>query len=132
MSDLEEARTFFAGDRYATETTGIVIEAVGEHYAKCSLKLDGRHINAVGHVMGGVVYTMADFTFAVSTNFRAERPTVTNVAQISYLNAPEGCDTLFSESRLLKDGRKICFYEIRIWDNTGRDIALITMNGYHL
>ena len=81
--------------------------------------------------MGGVVYTMADLTFAVSTNFRAERPTVTNVAQVSYLNPPEG-DTLFSESRLIKDGRRICFYEIRIWDSTGKDIAVISMNGYHI
>ncbi|MBQ6519645.1 MAG: PaaI family thioesterase [Anaerolineaceae bacterium] len=131
MTELEEARTYFANDKYATEATGVVIEAVGEHYAKCSLKLDERHLNAVGHVMGGVVYTMADLTFAVSTNFRTERPTVTNVAQVSYLNAPEG-DTLYSESRLLKDGRKICFYEITIRDNTGKDIAVITMNGYHI
>lgn len=131
MSDLEEARAFFAKDCYATEVTGIVIEDVGEHYAKCSLKLDGRHLNAVGHVMGGVVYTMADLTFAISTNFRTERPTVTNVAQVSYLNSPEG-DTLYSESKLLKDGKRICFYEIRIRDNTGKDIAVISMNGYHI
>lgn len=131
MSDLEEARAFFAKDRYATEVTGIVIEDVGEHYAKCSLKLDGRHLNAVGHVMGGVVYTMADLTFAISTNFRTERSTVTNVAQVSYLNSPEG-DTLYSESKLLKDGHRICFYEIRIRDNTGKDIAIVSMNGYHI
>ena len=131
MSDLEEARAFFAKDRYATEVTGIVIEDVGEHYAKCSLKLDERHLNADGHVMGGVVYTMADLTFAISTNFRTERPTVTNVAQVSYLNSPEG-DTLYSESKLLKDGHRICFYEIRIRDNTGKDIAIVSMNEYHI
>ena len=131
MSDLEEARAFFANDRYASEATGIVIEEVGEHYARCSLKLDGRHLNAVGHVMGGVVYTMADLTFAISTNFCTERPTVTNVAQVSYLNSPEG-DTLYSESKLLKDGHRICFYEIRIRDNTGKDIAIVSMNGYHI
>ena len=131
MTDLEEARAFFANDKYATEATGIVIEAVGEHYAKCSLKLDSRHLNAVGHVMGGVVYTMADLTFAISTNFRAVRPTVTNVAQVSYMEAPAG-DTLYSESRLLRDGRHICFYEIRVRDSEGVDVAVISMNGYHI
>ena len=131
MNELEEARTMFARDRYASEVTGIVIEAVGEHYAKCSLKIDERHLNALDFLMGGVVYTMADLTFAVSTNFRAEHPTVTNVAQVSYLNPLAG-DTIFSESRLIKDGKRVCFYEIRIWDNTGRDIALVTMNGVHL
>ena len=63
MSDLDEARVFTAKDRYATEVTGIVLEEVGVHYAKCSLKLDERHINAIGQVMGGVIYTMADLTF---------------------------------------------------------------------
>ena len=131
MTDLEEARAFFANDKYAIEVTGIVIEAVGEHYAKCSLKLDNRHLNAVGHVMGGVIYTMADLTFAVSTNFRADRPTVTNVAQISYMEPPSG-DTLYSESRLLRDGKHICFYEIRVWDSTGKEIAVVSMNGFHI
>ena len=131
MTDLEEARKFFANDRYATEATGIVIEEVGSHYAKCSLKIDDRHKNAVGHVMGGVVYTMADLTFAISTNFRAERPTVTNVAQISYMNSPEG-DTLYSQSKLLRDGKHICFYEIRIWDSTGKEIAVVSINGFHI
>ena len=46
MTDLEEARKFFAWDWYASETTGCVIDAVGEKYAKCSLNLDTRHRNA--------------------------------------------------------------------------------------
>ena len=90
MNDLEEARAYFAKDRYASEVTGVVIEEVGDRYAKCSLKIDQRHLNALDFLMGGVVYTMADLTFAVSTNFRAERPTVTNVAQVSYLNPLAG------------------------------------------
>ena len=131
MNELEEARAYFAHDRYATETTGVVIEEVGEHYAKCSLKLDDRHKNALGYVMGGVVYTMADLTFAVCTNFRTARPTVTNVGHVSYLNPPAG-DTLYSESRMIKDGNRICFYEIRIWDNAGVEVATVSMNGYHI
>ncbi len=131
MTDLEEARAYFARDRYASEVTGVMSEAAGEHYSRCSLEIDERHLNALDFLMGGVVYTMADLTFAVSTNFRAERPTVTNVAQVSYLNPLAG-DTIYSESRLVKDGKRVCFYEIRIWDNTGRDIALVTMNGVHL
>ena len=131
MTELEEARQYFARDRYASEITGVVIEEVGPHYAKCSLKIDERHLNALDFLMGGVVYTMADLTFAVAANFHAERTTVTNVAQVSYLNPLSG-DTIYSESRLVKDGKRVCFYEIRIWDNNGRDLALVTMNGVHL
>ena len=77
------------------------------------------------------VEDLADLTFAVCTNFRAARPTVTNVGHVSYLNPPAG-DTLYSESRMIKDGNRICFYEIRIWDNAGVEVATVSMNGYHI
>lgn len=128
---VEEAREFFIKDRYAMVTTGIEIEAVGDHYAKCSLKIDDRHKNAVGQVMGGVAYTLADFVFAVATNVSDEAPTVTTVSQISYLGVAKG-DTLIGESQLLKDGRRNCFYQINITDNMGNPVAVVNTSGVHL
>ena len=130
MTELEEAREFFIKDRYAMVTTGIEIEEVGEHYAKCSLKLDERHMNATGHAMGGAIYTLADFVFAVATNFK-QPVTVTAVSQISYLGAAKG-DTLYGESKLLKDGKRTCFYEINITDNLGNAVAVVSTSGSHL
>ena len=49
---LEEVREFFSKDRYATEN-GAVIDEIGDNYAKCSLDIDGRHLNAMGSLMGG-------------------------------------------------------------------------------
>ncbi|MDE5863095.1 MAG: PaaI family thioesterase [Lachnospiraceae bacterium] len=130
MTELEEARSFFIKDTYAMVTTGIDIDEVGEHYAKCSLKLDDRHRNATGHVMGGVLFTLADFVFAVAANFR-QPVTVTTVSQISYLGTAKG-DILYGESRLLKDGRRNCFYQIDITDNMGTEIAVVSVSGVHL
>lgn len=131
MTDLERAREFFKNDRYATDATGIVIEEVGENYAKCSLTLDERHLNATGHPMGGVMYTLADFVFAVSTNFGKETVTVTTVSQICYLGAARG-KVLYGESRLLKDGRTTCFYEVTITDELGTKVAVVTTTGTHI
>ncbi len=131
MTDLEKAREFFSGDKYATESTGIVIDEVKEKYAKCSLKLNASHKNAVGNVMGGVMFTLADFVFAVATNFNQEDITVTTVSQICYLGMAKG-DTLYGESKLIKDGRTTCFYEIVISDNLGNNVAIVTMTGAHL
>ena len=39
MSKLDEARAFFARDRFATKATGIEIDEIGENYAKCSMKI---------------------------------------------------------------------------------------------
>ncbi len=130
MTKLEEAREFFAKDKYATDATGIEIEEIGENYAKCSLKITDIHKNAVGHVMGGVMFTLADFVFAVSTNF-AGPMTVSTVAQISYLNSPKG-DVLFGESKLIKDGKRVCFYEVNITDNLGTAVAVISFTGSHI
>ena len=130
MTKLEEAREFFAKDKYATEATGIEIEEIGKNYAKCSLKLTDIHKNAVGHVMGGVMFTLADFVFAVSTNFDGPM-TVSTVAQISYLNSPKG-DVLFGESKLIKDGKRVCFYEVSITDDKGTDVAVVSFTGSHI
>ena len=130
MSDLQEAQAFFAGDRYATAATGCEIVAVGDHYARCKLALDDRHYNAVGQVMGGVAYTLADFTFAVATNFR-QPPTVTVSATISYPGRVKG-NTLFSETRLIKDGHRNCFYEVTITDDQDTLIAVINFTGAHV
>ena len=131
VTELEKAIAFFHNDRYATEATGIEIENVGEHYAKCSVKITDKHKNALGKVMGGVAFTLADFVFAIATNFNAETPTVTTVSQISYLSAPKG-DVLIGESKLIKDGRRNCFYEILISDNEGTLVAVVNITGTHL
>ncbi len=131
MTPLEMKRDFFKDDFFATEVTGIEIEAVGENYAKCSLRLDKRHLNAAGSPMGGAIYTLADFTFAVSTNPKPDTVTVTTVSQICYLNLSRG-EVLYGESRLIKDGRSTCFYEIDITDDIGTKIAVVTVTGMHI
>lgn len=47
MRTLEEVREFFKNDVYASGTTGIEIEDARPGYAKVTLKIDERHINAV-------------------------------------------------------------------------------------
>ena len=131
MTDLEKAREFFAADRFATEATGIEIVSVAKQYAKCKVTTSGIHQNAVGHVMGGVLFTLADFTFAVAANFDAPSPTVTVTSTISYLTSPKS-PVLYAESRLLRDGKRNCFYEIQISDESGTPIALVNTTGTHL
>lgn len=129
-TDVEAAKAIFGRDRFATTTTGIEILAVNKGYAKCSMNIDERHLNALDSVMGGAIYTLADFVFAIATNFN-NVPTVTAVAQISYLSGAKG-KTIFGESKLLKDGRRNCFYEILISDELGTQIAIVNITGTHL
>ena len=54
---LQEVREVFRGDKFATEN-GMVIDEIGNHYAKCSVELTEIHRNAMGGVMGGVHFTL--------------------------------------------------------------------------
>ena len=127
---LDEARNFFSNDKFATEATGIKIEEVGENYAKCSLEIKDIHKNAVGQVMGGAIFTLADFAFAVATNNK-EKVTVTAVSNISFAGTAKG-DKLIAETKLIKDGKRSCFLEIMINDNLGNVVATVSSNGIHL
>ena len=128
---VEEARSIFIHDRYAMVTTGIDILEVADGYCKCCFKLDERHKNALGSVMGGALYTLADFVFAVATNYNKPYSTVTSVSSISYLR---GCKegTIFAESKMIKDGRLSCTYEVEITSEEGKLLAVVTINGIHL
>ena len=130
MTDLEEARSFFDGDLYATKTTGVIIEEIGEHYAKCSFEITRDHQNAYGGVMGGAIFTLSDFTFAVSSNFRQPQ-TVPTSSQINFIGMAKG-KKLIAESTLVKDGRSTCLYTISITDELGTKVAFATFNGMKL
>lgn len=130
MKTLEEAREFFSQDKYAMETTGAEILEVGENYARCRLKTDGRHCKVTGEIMGGAIFTLADFTYAVASNL-GDSPTVTVTSTISYVNAAKG-NVLTAESRLIKEGRSMCFYEVTVKDNTDRIVAVVNVTGKHV
>lgn len=127
MTELEKARDFFGRDAYATEATGIVITEVGDHYAKVELDIQSFHRNALGAVMGGVYFTMADFAFAVASN-RGGEFCVTQGSHISYLNPAKG-EHLIAETRCLKNGRRTCCYEIEVRDELGTEVAKVTADG---
>lgn len=130
MRDIEQTRRFFQGDKYAVEVTGIEIDEADDCYSKCSLTLDERHRGAHGQVMGGVIFTLADFAFAVATN-SSESFTATANSHINFLSSSKG-KRLFAECRKIKEGRRLCFYEIEITDDLGAEIAVISTTGCHI
>lgn len=130
MTRLEEARVFFKADIFATQTTGIVIEEVADGYARCSLETEEKHMAAHHHVMGGALFTMADFAFAVAANPPGQM-TVTATSNISYISMPKDA-RLVAECRQIKDGRRACYYETRITDGLGNLVAVVTAMGMHM
>lgn len=127
MSDIEKVREFFAKDRFATDN-GAVIEQVGENSATVSMEIKEHHRNAVGIVMGGAIFTLADFAFAVASNHE-DPGTVSLSANITFLKASKG-NKLIAKAECVRNGRTTCYYRVTVTDDTGALIAEVTTSGY--
>ena len=126
---LEEVRRMFQGDRFAMEN-GAVIEEIGDHSATCSLVITDSHRNAMGAVMGGTYFMLADFAFAVAANWET-MGCVSLRSDISFLGAAKG-DKLFARAVLVKDGRSTACYRVDVTDSLGNLTATVTATGYHI
>ena len=129
FTSLEEARAFFVKDRFATENN-MTLEALTEDGAVCAMQISGRHMNAEGHLMGGAILALADFTFAAASN-NAHRPSVAQQVSLSFLNASKG-KQLISTATCIKNGRSSCVYRVEIKDDLGKDVAQAMFTGFKL
>lgn len=126
---LEEVRQLFAGDKFATKN-GAVIEKIGEDSAVCSLIITDDHRNAMGAVMGGVYFMLADFAFAVAANWK-EMGCVSLNSDISFLSSTKGTK-LIATANCVRDGKTTVCYRVDVTDDLDKPIAAVTITGYRL
>lgn len=73
----------FEKDNFA-KGCGIEIEEIKVGFARCSMKVTPNHLNGIGLLMGGALFTLADFTFSLAANSHGI-VAVTKEASIAYL-----------------------------------------------
>lgn len=127
MKTIEEIRAYFENDRFATEQ-GMVIDSVDEDSAVCSVTLCDGHNNAVGIVQGGLVFTLADFAFAVAVNHEVAE-TVTLDSMIHFLRPSTGT-RLIATATCEHRSRTICVYRVDVVDDNGVAVAKVSTTGY--
>ena len=121
---IEEVRQLFGNDRFATEACGCrVIEARRGH-AVCEFDIAEAHLNAQGRVMGGAIFTLADFALAIACNI-GENPTVAVSNSIQYLKATRGAK-LIATCDVDRSGANLGFYTVSVADDLGTPIAKMT------
>lgn len=121
---LQKLKEYFESSGFAGGI-GCRIDEVHPDFARCSLKLTPDHLNSMGNVMGGVYFTLADFTAAVAAN-QDTFGLVTLDAHITYLNRAKGT-SLIAEARCLKDGRTTDIYTVSIVDDLSNPVAVANM-----
>lgn len=121
MRETEEIKRFFKKDKFA-ESLGIELLEVSEGGAKARMEITSGHLNSLGTVHGGALFTLADFIFAVAANSHG-RATVAINANISYMKAVKSGE-LIAEAREVSSNHKLATYTIDITDEDGELIAI--------
>ena len=129
MPSFEEIQKRFQNDRFAAEALGAEIREAEPGRALCALRLLPRHRNANGVPMGGAVFTLADFAFAVAANGFSDKAVVSQHVSITFLAPAKGSE-LIAEARCRKAGRRTCLYEVEVRDDLGTFAALAVVNGF--
>ena len=129
FSTIEEAREHFKKDKFAS-SAGMQIDDMTENTSLCSMLLTEAHKNAYGGVMGGVIFTLADFAFAVVAN-QIHNLSVASQVSINYLSAPRG-EKLIAKAKSIKEGRTTTIITVEVYDDTGRYVALFTGTAFKL
>lgn len=121
---LEEVIEVFSGDKFATEACGCRVVEASRGHAVCELDIEGKHLNAQGGVMGGAIFTLADFALAIGCNV-GENPTVSVSNSIEYMTGAKG-KKLIATCLSDKSGRTLGFYTVSVEDELGTKVAKMT------
>lgn len=101
---------------------GIEIVEAGEGKAKGRLIVDEKHLNSLGIVHGGAIFSLADTTLAAASNSREGTAVAANV-NISYFKAAQR-GILTARAKEISLNRKLATYLIEIVDDEENLIAL--------
>lgn len=125
--NLESIRHHFENDRFAT-SSGIRLVELRPGFAKTSLAVEERHLNSVGTVQGGAIFTLADFAFgaAVKTGGKVAPAINTN---LSFLKATRS-GTLYAEATEVSRSRKLSVCTVRVTNDAGELVALFQGTAY--
>lgn len=126
----EQIEDFFKYDTFAHRQADCrIMEAwKGHGVAEMVINKD-KHLNAEGYVMGGAVFTLADYAFAGATMCGAEHA-VSLTSTIEFMKATRG-NKLIAICDEDRSGRKVGFYTTEVTDDLGERIAKVVTTCYH-
>ena len=124
---MEKILKFFENDRFAAASNIKVVD-IAPGKAKTQMEVEEMHLNGIGTVHGGALFTLADFTFALAANAHGNVTVAIN-ANISYLKAVKS-GVLTAKARELSSGGRIASYTVDIYDESNDLIAVFQGMAY--
>lgn len=117
-------------DRFA-QGIGAQLTEIREGYAKTELTVEERHLNGAGVCQGGVMYTLADLSFAGVANCHGIL-TLGISNTITFLKSAQLGDRLTAECTELLDHKRLPYCDIRITNQDGDLVAVMTGLAYRM
>lgn len=117
---MDTVRRYFQRDIFALKC-GIEIVDVSPGRAKVQMVVTPNHMNGVGIVHGGAIFTLADFAFAVASNSHGRLSVGIN-SSINFVKAADS-GILTAEAWEESRNEKIACYSAKVTNEAGDTIA---------
>jgi acyl-CoA thioesterase len=124
---MEKMYQYFEQENFAS-ICGMHLTDISAGYAKAEMKIEKRHLNVLGTVHGGAIFTLADMAFAAASNSHGTAAVAIN-ADISFVKAvSEGY--LYAEAKETSINPRISTYTVAVTNENGDTIAIFTGMAY--
>jgi acyl-CoA thioesterase len=122
-------RDIISADSYAAYL-GAELTDIKPGWAKVSLTLGDDHLNFMGLIHGGVIFSLADVAFGAAANSFGSKAMALSVNINFQAPAPPG-DTITAEVELVSRAGKMGYYDMKVRDSSGKDVAYCSGWAYH-
>ncbi|MGA2434015.1 MAG: PaaI family thioesterase [Bryobacteraceae bacterium] len=117
----ERIAEFIGKDRFAKEN-GIRLAEVRQGFSRAEMTVEPRHLNAVGTLQGGALFTLADLAFAAACNSHGVVAVACQVDVTWFRPVASGKLTATAEE--ISRTRKLSTCLVRVNDEQGELVAL--------
>ena len=118
--DIENVKRCLKQDQFARRSN-IELLNVAPGHATAKMTLQPYHLNGLGTVQGGAIFTLADFCFAAACNSHGTVAVALNVS-ITFMKAAV-TGTLLAEAREVSKNFKVGSYSVEVKDDQGDLVA---------
>ena len=115
----------------ASQSLGMTLDSIAPGVAQMKMHVRPDMCNGHGLCHGGLIFTLADSTFAFACNSY----NINAVAQgctIDFLAAAKSGDTLTARAAMRQQGSRIGIYDITVDNQNGESIAIFRGRSYRL
>jgi acyl-CoA thioesterase len=120
-SECERIAAFFEGDQFA-RANGIRVVELRPGFARTEMTVESRHLNSVGILQGGALFTLADLAFAAASNSHGV-VAVACQADVTWFKAVQS-GKLTATAEEIARTHKLSTCLIRVTDEHGELVAL--------